>query len=414
MDATVLRERPKELAKNMVGRAEKARRDRVTLTQLLESEDPTHEYDAAERSLGLDAFSRVIRETGLRVNSVPEMGISASLVQDFADDPNHRAIFDEWIKRRMRDAQGGPLTRMRRAQERAVYLSTDQPQGTVLNQIAYDMQVHYPQVAPAVPIAEVIAKTTPIVGGTYQAYFLTDSTTQKRFTRIPEGTHIPAVKLTGSNHTIKIQKFGRRLDTTYEQLRRVPVDLIALHIQRMMVQTEVDKLAAIIDIAVNGDQSGGNGATVYNLTTLDSSTTANNMTLKAYLRFKAKFRNPYIVTTMLANEDVVVATQLLSTGTANIPLAVIQQTQGNMMGNFVPINNELGDSVRLGLTDDAPSGKLLAFDARFAVEQIIEQGSEITESDRWITSQKQSLTMTYSEAYAIIDQLAVKILDLTA
>lgn len=421
MDAEVLRARPKEIAKQLRGLKETAARKGWTVTQLLEHEDPTKDYDVQERQLGLDAFGRQLRERELRVNSSPEFGVMASNLEEFAKDDNTVVLFDEWLKRRMRMAQGGPaaLARSRAEQQRAIYFSTDQPAGTTINPISFDPQVHFPQIAPAVPIAEVIAKTIPITGNTYEAYFLADSTSQKRFVRIPEGTTIPAVKLTGSNHVIKLQKFGRRLDTSYEALRIIPVDLLALHIQRMMVQTEVDKLAAIMDVAINGDQSGGNGATVYNLTTLDPGTTANNLTLQAYLTFKAKFRNPYTVTTMLANENVVVKTQLLSTGTANIPLAVLQANiaNGNTafgLGNMVPINSELGDSVRIGLTDDAPANKILAFDARFAIEQIVQQGSEITESERWITRQVETLVMTYTEGYAIIDQLAIKILDLTA
>lgn len=417
-DTAVIRARPADAAKQIFGMREAATKARMSLTQFLEDQDPTHEWDAQERSLGLDAYGRVLRELNLRTNSVPERGIQASLVQDFAKNEHSRAMFDEWMRRRMRESQGGPAARMRQAlAQRAVYNSNDQAPGTTLNQIAFDPTIYAPQVAPAVPIAEIVAKTTPIVGGTYESFYLTDVTAQKRFVRVTELADIPGVKLTGSDHASKVRKFGRKLTTSYEALRRIPVDMLALHIARMMVQTEVDKLAAIIDIAVNGDQTGGNGATVYNLTTLDSGASVNNLTLKAYLRFKAKFANPYTVTTILAQEDVVVATQLLSTGNANIPLAVLQANQGGNsfgFGNFVPINNEFGDSVRLGITSDAPASKLLAFDRRFAIEQIVEQGAEITESDRWITNQSEAIVMTYSEAYAIIDANAIKILDLSA
>jgi len=409
-DIRDMRIKATEAAKVMPGVAEQARVKGMSITQVLEDEDPTYEHSDVERATGLDAFGRVLREMQIRTTSIPERGIMASLVSEFGRDQNTAVAFGEWLNRRIREVSGPRQTR-------AVYDSGDQPQGTPVFPINFDPNAYFPQIAPAVPIAEVVAKTTPITGSSYEAYYLIDNTGQKRLVRIPEGTEVPAVKLSGTPHTIRVRKFGRRLDATYETLRRMTIDLLALHIQRMMVQAEVDKLAAILDIIVNGDMSNtSNGATVYQLSTLDSVATpggASALTHKAYLRFKAKFRNPYQVTTMLANEDVVVATQLLNTGTANIPLVYLQNA-GQPFGGFTPINSELGDSVRIGLTDDAPASKIVGLDARFAINRIVENGGDITESTRWVTKQVQSLVMTTEENYAIIDQLAIKILDLTS
>jgi len=412
-DIRDMRIKATEAAKVMPGIAEQARVKGMSITQVLEDEDPTHEHSDVERSTGLDAFGRVLREMQIRTSSIPERGIMASFVSEFGKDDNTAVAFGEWLNRRIREVSVPRTPR----QSRAVYDAGDQPQGTPVFPINFDPNAYYPQIAPAVPIAEVVAKTTPITGSSYEAYYLVDNTGQKRLVRIPEGTEIPAVKLSGTTHTIRVRKFGRRLDATYETLRRMTIDLLALHIQRMMVQAEVDKLAAILDVIVNGDMSNtSNGATVYQLSTLDSAATpgsASSLTLKGYLRFKAKFRNPYQVTTLLANEDVVVATQLLNTGTANIPLIYLQNA-GQAFGGFTPINNELGDAVRIGLTDDAPASKIVGLDSRFAINRIVENGGDITESTRWVTKQVQSLVMTTEENYAVIDQLAVKILDLTS
>lgn len=425
---TNVKANPGDLAKVMMGVREAARREEVSITQLLEDEDPTYEYGPKDRAPGLDAFARVLREMGIRTRNVPELGIFSSPLEAFGASEESKVAFGEWVQRLQRQVQAGPRQAMEKqrafvmeqaAQQRAFYESQDQLIGTPLFPYTFDPTPYFLQIAPAVPIAEVIAKTTPITGAGYQAYFLTDSTPQKQFVRITEASDIPDVKLTGSQHIIKVHKFGRGLSVSYEFLRRVQIDILALHIQRMMVQTEVDKLAAIIDIAVNGDSSGSsNAATVYTLSSLDASvvspTGAASLTLRGYLNFKAKFRNPYQITTMLAQQDGVVATQMLSTGSANIPLLVLQNQGNQPYGGFVPINNELGDAVRIGLTDAAPTNKLLAFDRRFALEQIVEQGSDITESVRWIQNQTQKLVMTYSENYAIIDQNAVKILDMAS
>lgn len=417
VDIRDMKDNPQELAAKLFNVNEEARTKRMTLTEYLDVKQTV-------REAGIDGFGQVLRCLGIKTQSVPERGIMADTVEAFAKDENTRTAFGEWVERQKRKVLDGPRlaeARARFEQERALYESGDQAQGTPVFPINFDPQAYAPQIAPAVPISEVVAKTTPIRGRSYEAYYVVDNTGQKQLARIAEGTEVPAVKLSGTNHTIRVRKFGRRLDATYEVMRSMTIDLLALHIMRMMVQAEVDKLAAIIDVAINGDMSNtSNGATSYSLSVLDPTVTspagAFSLTLRGYLRFKAKFVNPYVVTTMLAQEDVVVATQLLSTGTANIPLAVFQGlgTGGFPLGNFIPINNELGDSVRMGLTPAAPAGKILAFDKRFAINRIVEQGGDITESMRWVEKQVQSLVMTTEENYSIIDQLAIKVLDCTS
>lgn len=405
---------PDEIAKQLANLSEEARVEGVTLSHILESKDPTHKYDAEERANGLDAFGRTMRSLGIKTRSVPGAGIMSDKVEAFGADENTRIAFAEWVERQKARVIQGPAPRNTRAQ----YDSADQAQGSPVFPINLDPNAYFSQIQAAVPISEVVAKTTPIKGSTYEAFYLTDVTNQKQLARVAEGAPVPGAKMSGSTKSIKVRKFGRKIDATYEVLRRMDIDLLALHIQRMMVQAENDKLSAILAVVVNGDDSGtSNGATSYQLSVLDPSVTspagAFSLTLKAYLRFKAKFINPYTVTTMLANEDVVVATQLMSTGTANIPLLALIG-DGAPFGSMTPINNELGDAVRYGLTPAAPSGKIVAFDKRFAINRITEIGGDITETARWADKQVQSLIMTTEENYAIIDQLAIKILDTTS
>ena len=199
--------------------------------------------------------------------------------------------------------------------------------------------------------------------------------------RVAEGAELPRAKLVGSEHTIRLYKYGRILEITYEAMRRMRIDMAALHVQRIAIQSQIDKLATIIDVLVNGDGNAGTAATSYNLTTLDSAAVAGTLTLKGYLAWKLKFINPYTLTTALAQDAMALQLMLLNTGSANIPLVTIQQPSG--FGQFTPINPELGDNVRLGITADAPASKILGFDDRFAVERVTEIGANIQEVLRW-------------------------------
>jgi hypothetical protein len=99
---------------------------------------------------------------------------------------------------------------------------------------------------------------------------------------------------------------------------------------------------------------------------------------------------------------------LLNSGSANVPLAGL-----NLAGlgvNATPINAS-ADGVRYGWTSEAPTGKIVGFDRRMALDHLIMAGSQINETDRFILNQVQLMTMTEIEGFAVADPAAVKILD---
>jgi hypothetical protein len=366
-------------------------------------EDPSEGYND-----GLDAYGRLLKAAKVRTRGIPELGLPASTYGDFNKNDNTRALIPEWIVRLTREVQNG-----RPYSTRGVYQSGDGAVGSWERPYSEAANARWSsQVAPAIPLAEVIAITTPIDNDTYRAYYLTSDSSASSMTRVGEGAEVPRVKLVGGERAIDLYKFGRSLEATYEQLRRQRVDKIAMHIQRLAVQAEIDKLAKVIDVMVNGDGNSGTSATNYDLTTLDTAATAGNLTLKAWLAFKMKFANPYMATTALVNEGIALQMVMLNAGSANVPLVTIGGMSG--FGSFTQINNGLADGVRLGWTSDAPSLKILAFDNRFAVERVTEVGADITEIERFTTRQTQVLTMTEIEGYAVIDAGAAKTLDVNA
>ena len=187
---------------------------------------------------------------------------------------------------------------------------------------------------------------------------------------------------------------------------------MALHIRRMAVQAEVDKVGQILSVMVNGDGNSGTTPSTFNLTALDSGASAGTLSLKGWLAFKMMFANPYTITGALAQEAVALQMLLLNTGSANTPLVNVQQPSG--LGSFTQINPGLRDSVALGWTSDAPSLKIVGFDKRFAIERVVDIGATITEVEQFITRQTQVLVVTEAEGYAVIDKNAINILNVNA
>lgn len=378
----------------------------MSLSAYLEHEDPSDGYND-----GLDAFERLLRVANIRTQSRAELGIYADRGDAMlgVNAPAHvRALFPEWVARQWRRAQSGGSV-----STRSLHTITDYQAGGVVNPWATAMDARATRmIAPAIPLAELIAITSPIDSGAYQAFYVTDDASEQRMVRVAEGAEVPRAKLTGGDHTIKLKKYGRTLEASYEFLRRARLDWLAMHIQRLSAQTETDKVSAILDVIINGDGNSGTAATSYNLTTLDSAATAGTLTLKGWLAFKMKFANPYTLTTALAQEATALQAMLLNVGSANVP--AVQFGQGAGFTMFRPINPGLADGTGLGWTADAPALKIVALDNRMAVERVTEIGASLAEVQRWTTQQVETLTLSEVEGYVIFDPAATAVLDVNA
>lgn len=370
-----------------------------TLSRALEFVSPSEDGE-------LDAYSRMLREAGIIVRSDPQAGFWASpSKRAFFDSPVGRALYTEFFARNWRKVSFASPA------QRATLLSTDGTPGSWQRPYVDAATARWDQqIAPAIPLSELVGMTTPISGQDYRAVYLTYDAENLRKFRVGESAEIPITTLTDSENTIQLKKYGRGLRASYEQLRRTRVDKLARMIQIMAVQSEIDKVAAALDVLINGDGNSGTAATTHDLTTLDTAAVAGTLTLKGWLAFKMKFTNPYTITGSLMQEAVALQLALLNVGNANTPLV----SAGLSLGTGLTPMNQFADGVRFGWTADAPALKIVGFDRRFALERVTEIGAEISEMEQFITSQTQVMTMTEVEGYAVPDGNATLILDVNA
>ncbi len=371
--------------------------DTPTLGQALEFVSRTEKGE-------MDAFGRMMKAAGIRTRSNPAAGYWASPGKAFMDTPAGRALYTEFFARKWREVSF-PMTR-------ATLLSDDGTPGSWQRPYQDAAQARWDQrIAPAIPLSELVGMTTPISGQDYRSFYLTYNAENLRLFRIGEAAEIPIATITDSERTIQLQKFGRGLRASYEQLRRARVDKLAYMIQNMAVQSEVDKVAAALNIIINGDGNSGTPPTTHDLTTLDTAASAGTLTIKGWLAFKMQFVNPYVITTALMQEAVALQLALLNTGSANVPL--VSANLGGLGTGLTPIN-QFADGVRYGWTSDAPSLQIVGIDRRFNLERVTEIGGTISEMERFITNQTQVMTMTEVEGFAVMDSNAAKILDVNA
>jgi hypothetical protein len=399
---TDVRPAPADLLRQMnVDMYRRAYGEGLTLSQYL-----ARHHDDDTLKDGLDPFERMIKASGICLRSMPERGIWSDSVDRFAEKADTWMLMPELVSRMWRQAQGY------RTNQRSGYSSDDAAVGTLSHPWVDDGSPRVAKLSPPIPIGELVAITTPIRGDAYRGFYLTDTTAQERTVRVGEYADIPGAQLTGSDQTVRLSKFGRSLKASYEVLRRMRIDMLALHISRLAIQTEVDKVAAALDIIVNGDGNANTAATNYNLTTLDAAAVAGTLTLKGYLAFKMKFANYYTMTTALVQEAVSLQMLLLNLGSANVPMVGLQGQTG--LGAFRQINPSLADGTALGWTADAPALKIVGIDSRLALEYVTEIGADITEVERWASRQTEVLVMSEVDGFKVFDAGAAKTLNVNA
>lgn len=368
-----------------------------TITQALE------EFEPSEPNAPHDAFERMMKEAGIITRSDRWAGYEASNAGVFQQSYGTRALLAEFFRRTWLEASG-----LGRAQQRAIMLN-DGVAGSWERPWAESQTVNWNnRIEAAIPLSELVANTLTINSNVYRGFYITFDAEQLRMFRVGESANIPTAKIVGTEREIRLHKYGRALQASYEDLAMMRVDKLAWIIRFMAVQSEVDKVAAALTVMVSGDGNANTAATEYEIASLDAAATTDVLTLKGWIAFRMKFTSPYMLTTALMREDVALQLALLNTGSANVPLA--SANLGGLGVNATPIN-ATAEGVRYGWTSEAPAGKIVAFDRRMALDHLIMSGSQINETDRFILNQVQLMTMTEIEGFAVADPAAVKILD---
>lgn len=397
-----MKDRPKEALKNLANRYAVAHREGMTLSQLLEHDDPSHEWPDEDRKI--KAFGRVMQASGFRFKSDPAEGLWADEYGDIAKHDEGRALIPEWcntIWRRTLMQGYDPQVRIFGMSEDVV--------GGLVRPYTDKPGVYEQALTPGIRLADVVSLTTPIQGTDYRSSYLVEpAVAGVRWSRIAEKADIPRSTIGLAEHTIRLLKYGRGIEMSYEAARRIRVDKIALWLSRSALQVEADRVAQAIDIMINGDGNASTAATAYTQGGLDTGTT---LTVKAWLAFKAKWKPPYRMNFVFARETELLNLQLLQFPNNN-PFLWQMQTQGGF-GSISPMQDINGGVVQYGQTDAVPATVYMGVDARLAIERITEIGSDIQETTRFIERQTELLTFTENDGFGVIDNNAVKTLTMS-
>lgn len=374
----------------------------LNVPTFLERQDPSTDHEDHS-----DAFTRICREAALVTKSNPAAGLYATPLADLISgrhlDANGeeigkergRALLMIWTERRWREAKFN-----RSSSTRALFTSEEDPLGGVFAPYVDAGGLRTQPNQPGIPVNELVATDTGIQGTAYRtAYLDQPDLTELDYVRVPEGSEIPVAHLKLRSEAVRIHKYGRGIDWTYEVARNTRMDKLRIFVQQMALAVEAGKVATVVDTLINGDGNPNTAATAVSGATLDPAA-GGVLTLRTYLGMKKLFKSPYQLTTLLAAGDEITDLELLPIGTTQVPLITVSGGVG--IGTLVPIGADpTGNSLRYGTLDTGlAAGEYLLFDRNNAIERIYEIGATVSEADRFITSQVEVMTFTEVEGFA--------------
>jgi len=234
---------------------------------------------------------------------------------------------------------------------------------------------------------ELIIRDEKIEGTAYDVPYVVEDAEQEELRSVAEGAAIPESEIKYGDRVVRIDKKGRGVIASYEVIRRMSVDMLRVHLQRMGERLGRNLDARVATVLVSGDSSGAaTAATTVNTAT--SGSWVYGDIVKGFL--KLAMANYFTPTHMLTNSDLA---QIILT---------MDEFKEALLFDFAKTGtfpNPLG--VKLVPMVDQPANKLTILDRNYAVSKLTEQDL-LVESDKLINQQWDRSYLTVVTDFAII------------
>lgn len=236
---------------------------------------------------------------------------------------------------------------------------------------------------------------------------------------IAEGARIPVRSIRMSDKSVRIWKFGSGIEWTYEFSRRASLDLITPYAARMRSEVERAQVAVAYGILSNGDGVHAPAPVVAQTAVatefgLPAPTLGriNWDTFLAFLVRQSRAGTP--VDTVVGNWDMYFQwVRMFATPTADGG-----PTQSDLLSDAgVTINRanpNLTANINFVLASSAPANQLLCYSRQDTLEELIENASDIEESQKFIENQKVKYFHTINRGFRLVFGDTRSILNLAA
>lgn len=355
----------------------------MTFWQYLEMIQPTKPGET------LSAFERQLQLSGIIVQSKPELGLFSSPGEYF--------------------------------------FQSDRPGSAILFPVLLQKTALWTKLKSFVDINKIVATTRTIAGtSAYSALSIDDSnitgatnTAHGRRFRVDQRGNFPAVTIGWSEKTNAVTKHGVQLNWTYEFVRRASIELMQTVVARIMLQDQLELFNEAVSIVINGDGTANPACTVKTLKKtaagatpnqiVTNATVAGELTYETWLKFIGGSR-PYSFDAVIGNLNTLVKFITMQRPTMD-PAEVITNLLEAKNQGTAKLETPLFPNTTLYLADSMPDDKLLALDTAFALERVIELGSDLKEVERVIQNQTEAMIISIADNVSKIFNEAAQLLD---
>lgn len=222
---------------------------------------------------------------------------------------------------------------------------------------------------------------------------------------IAESGRIPIHSIRTSQQAVKFYKFGHGYKTTYEFGRRASLDILTPYAARVQTQIERSKVASATSVLINGDGAYGAAdvvtSTSFNgkagVTAVDGKLSIEH--LMAWLVSRAQAGVP--IDTVVGNWDMYlqwILTFYMKGSDANVTEAD-RAARSGMSFSAAP---NLDLPLKFELSSSAPAKQLIGFSKADTLEELIEAGSLINESEQAIKTQEVVYVRTENSGHKLV------------
>ena len=287
---------------------------------------------------GLDAYEAALLGRGLAVR-----GDQAAYLAAFYGDPANRALYPEFVRRQVIE--------------------------TPLRQIGYAS-------------VDDIITGREMVGAITQTPSISD-TTGPAVNRVAPGANLPTIRMTLSSSQAFLYKVGGAFEIPDEVARRTPLGIAAIFFRRLGQQMDRDLVDLIVETMMAAPTDGGQTATANKLTPLDLLTCASRHEDSGY------------------NPSIILATT--TTYETLLDNSALQDPRAYDLVRSRRLAPVAGCEVKKTRTTTSFTARyLLCLDREVTCALLIEAGSELNESDRFIMNQVEAFTFSQVMTPAIL------------
>jgi hypothetical protein len=238
---------------------------------------------------------------------------------------------------------------------------------------------------------QLIIRDERIDGTAYDVPFVNESPDNEELRTVAEGAAIPESQITYGDRVVRLDKKGRGVLASYEAVRRMSVDMLRVHLQRMGERLGRNLDARLATVLVDGDSSGASTAAETINTATQNSWDSDDIVL-GYMQLSME--NYFTPTHILADGDltrtILGMTPFQDTGLFDFARSGKLPTP--LGATLVPLSEQ-------------PADKLTILDANYAVQKLTEQDL-LVESDKLIHQQWDRTYLTVVTDFAVIYEKA--------